>query len=119
MPELAGQVTLITGAAGGIGSVIATKFAAEGSSVVLVDTNSAQFETIGERIKTHYKDAPVLIIQADVTKAPELEPPSSPQIVNSFSFSFWSRSLARNVPSILETRHGKRVWITSRNRSSP
>jgi NAD(P)-dependent dehydrogenase (short-subunit alcohol dehydrogenase family) len=39
MPELTGQVALITGAAGGIGSVMASKFVAEGSSVVLVDTS--------------------------------------------------------------------------------
>lgn len=44
MPDLTGQVTLLTGAAGGIGSAIAKAFVAEGSSVVLVDTHVTKLE---------------------------------------------------------------------------
>jgi NAD(P)-dependent dehydrogenase (short-subunit alcohol dehydrogenase family) len=71
--ELTGQVALITGAAGGIGSVMASKFAEEGSSVVLVDTNATKLEAVNEHIKNQNKNANVLIARADVTKISELE----------------------------------------------
>jgi 2,3-dihydro-2,3-dihydroxybenzoate dehydrogenase len=68
MPDLTGQVTLITGAAGGIGSAIARAFVAEGSSVILVDTNLNKLATLADDIKFNYEAANVLTFQADVTK---------------------------------------------------
>ncbi len=73
MAELTGQVTLITGAAGGIGSAIASKFVGEGSSVILVDTNVDKLEALSENIKVQNENANVLIARADVTKSSELE----------------------------------------------
>lgn len=73
MPDLTGQVTFITGAAGGIGSAIVQAFVVEGSSVVLVDTNVTKLEAISEAIKRQNKHANVLVAQADVTKSVELE----------------------------------------------
>jgi NAD(P)-dependent dehydrogenase (short-subunit alcohol dehydrogenase family) len=73
MAELTGQVALITGAAGGIGSAIATKFVLEGAKVVLVDTNVDKLETLSETIKTQDENANILVVGADVTKSSELE----------------------------------------------
>ena len=39
--ELRGKVTVVTGAAGGIGKALAERFHAEGASVVLADRESA------------------------------------------------------------------------------
>jgi NAD(P)-dependent dehydrogenase (short-subunit alcohol dehydrogenase family) len=43
--ELRGKVTVVTGAAGGIGKALAERFHAEGASVVLADRESAPLET--------------------------------------------------------------------------
>lgn len=43
--QFGGRVVLVTGAAGGIGAVIAERFLAEGASVVLADINRAVHET--------------------------------------------------------------------------
>jgi NAD(P)-dependent dehydrogenase (short-subunit alcohol dehydrogenase family) len=47
---LQGHVAVITGAAGGIGSAIARRFAKEGSSVALLDNNAKKLRTLAKAI---------------------------------------------------------------------
>lgn len=46
------KTVIVTGAAGGIGSAIATRFAAEGAQVVLTDVNAEGAETAAAAIRT-------------------------------------------------------------------
>src|ERR1051326_9075776 len=63
--ELAGKVVVITGASGGIGSAIASQFAAEGASLVLhYRTSRANVEALLKK----FKSTQCLIIRADLTK---------------------------------------------------
>ena len=64
MKELAGQIAIITGGAGYIGSTIAKKFAAEGAqAVILMDVRKepleavkAQLESMGTQVRTYALD---------------------------------------------------------------
>lgn len=51
--RLAGKVTAITGAAGGIGLAIAQRFAAEGAKVVLLDVLAEKGQAEAEAVKAH------------------------------------------------------------------
>jgi NAD(P)-dependent dehydrogenase (short-subunit alcohol dehydrogenase family) len=64
--ELEGKVTIITGAASGIGRATAILFAKEGSKVVVVDINDKEGEETVKIIKKEGKQA--LFIHADVSK---------------------------------------------------
>jgi NAD(P)-dependent dehydrogenase (short-subunit alcohol dehydrogenase family) len=48
--RLQGQVAVITGAAGGIGSAIARRFAKEGAAVALLDNNVAKLKALAKEI---------------------------------------------------------------------
>jgi 3alpha(or 20beta)-hydroxysteroid dehydrogenase len=61
-----GKVAVITGGAGGIGSAAATRFAAEGASIVLVDVSGTGLEASVRAVKEAGGDA--LAVEADVTR---------------------------------------------------
>jgi NAD(P)-dependent dehydrogenase (short-subunit alcohol dehydrogenase family) len=48
--RLAGKITIVTGASGGIGRAIAERYAAEGARVVLADRNAAAAEQLAQQI---------------------------------------------------------------------
>jgi NAD(P)-dependent dehydrogenase (short-subunit alcohol dehydrogenase family) len=50
MTQLQGHIAVITGAAGGIGSAIAKRFAREGAKVALLDNNAAKLKTLAKEI---------------------------------------------------------------------
>lgn len=62
-PAMQGQIVIITGGAGAIGSAIATEFHAAGAEIMLVDKNAEQLEQIRSQI-----DPKISILQADVTQ---------------------------------------------------
>lgn len=67
MPRLADKVSLVTGAALGMGRAVAHAFAAEGSSVVLADLNEeAGYQTLKDIESAGGK---ALFVRADVSKA--------------------------------------------------
>src|SRR5437016_9299731 len=53
MPKLANKVALITGAAGGQGTVEAELFVREGAAVMLTDIDAAKGEALAERLHRH------------------------------------------------------------------
>lgn len=58
------QVAIITGAAGGIGAAMATKFAANGYAVALVDNNTEKLELIGKQLSS--LNAEYLLLSGDL-----------------------------------------------------
>jgi NAD(P)-dependent dehydrogenase (short-subunit alcohol dehydrogenase family) len=71
MKNLYGKVAVVTGAASGIGASIASRFAAEGMKVVLVDIERAPLtEMTGSLRRT---GADVLALNADVSKGDDVE----------------------------------------------
>lgn len=63
--RLAGKVTIVTGAAGGIGLETATLFAAEGARVVLADTDEENGRRAVEMIRATGAEA--VFVTADVS----------------------------------------------------
>ena len=60
---------LLTGAAGGIGSVIAEHFAASGARLLLTDLNNAAVTALGERLQGKH-GVEVKAVAADLTSEP-------------------------------------------------
>jgi len=63
--DLEGKVVLITGASGGLGAAIASKFAGEGATLVLhYRSNKANVEALQKKLKT----VESIVLRADLTK---------------------------------------------------
>lgn len=60
MAQLKGQVILITGAAGGLGSTAAIALAKQGATIILLDKNIAKLENIYDQIITVSEQTPVI-----------------------------------------------------------
>ena len=69
--KLKGKVSIITGAAQGIGYAICSRFAKEGSRVVIADINADNGRKACELVKKDGGDA--IVIKADVTKSNEVK----------------------------------------------
>jgi NAD(P)-dependent dehydrogenase (short-subunit alcohol dehydrogenase family) len=67
MPRLARKVAIVTGAAQGIGEAIATRFADEGASVVLLDVDSAKGSAVASRISA--RDGVASFVEGDVASS--------------------------------------------------
>jgi NAD(P)-dependent dehydrogenase (short-subunit alcohol dehydrogenase family) len=68
--ELAGKVTVITGAADGIGRALADGFAAAGARLVLADVDAAKVGAVGKELAELGTD--VLTVGTDVSKAEDV-----------------------------------------------
>jgi meso-butanediol dehydrogenase/(S,S)-butanediol dehydrogenase/diacetyl reductase len=68
MGRLASKVALITGGGGGIGTATARLFCAEGSKVLLVDTDSAALEAKAQSLRQESVGAEIDICVADVAE---------------------------------------------------
>lgn len=66
-----GKVTIITGAASGIGKHMAEKFAEAGSHVVIADLNLAQAQAVAEEIRATY-NSDTFAVKMDVTNEEEV-----------------------------------------------
>ncbi len=71
MGQLDGKTALITGGAGGIGTAIARRFAAEGAQVILADINPDGAARLAEDISGHGGLA--MAMGADVTRAEDVQ----------------------------------------------
>jgi meso-butanediol dehydrogenase / (S,S)-butanediol dehydrogenase / diacetyl reductase len=69
--RLGGRAGLITGAASGIGAAGAELFAAQGASLILVDTDAAQGERTAAAIAAH--GGRVMFVQGDAASAGDIE----------------------------------------------
>lgn len=70
MGQLEGQVALVTGAAGGIGSAIARAFAREGAAVALLDRAGESLEALEAELRA--SRMPAIAVPADITRAEEV-----------------------------------------------
>jgi len=66
-----GQVAIVTGGAGGIGSAVARRLLRDGASVALVDVNAAQLDALAAELDAGAQR--VLALRADVTQESEVE----------------------------------------------
>jgi NAD(P)-dependent dehydrogenase (short-subunit alcohol dehydrogenase family) len=65
--RLEGKVALVTGAAGGIGSVLVTKLLEENARVVVADVNEAALGALAERLERAGHGKRALIVETDVS----------------------------------------------------
>jgi len=63
--ELAGKVVVVTGASGGIGSAIATKFAAEGAKLIL---HCHRNHDKAKKLQSELRPVESIVLRADLTK---------------------------------------------------
>lgn len=66
-----GKVAIVTGSAGGIGGAVATRLAAEGARLVLVDRAADALKTVAADLER--RESPALAVEADVTRRAECE----------------------------------------------
>ena len=71
MDGMKGKVAIITGAAGGIGTATAKRFAREGCKLVLTDILGDKLNEVVEEIKKSGGEA--VGVKADITKLSEAE----------------------------------------------
>jgi NAD(P)-dependent dehydrogenase (short-subunit alcohol dehydrogenase family) len=98
MQQLTGQVALVTGAGGGIGSAIARLFAAEGAAVVVADLQQAAAEAVVEEIRAAGGTA--LAAAVDVTRSD-----SARGVVATAVERFGKLTLLANSAGLLRTGH--------------
>jgi NAD(P)-dependent dehydrogenase (short-subunit alcohol dehydrogenase family) len=61
------RVTMITGAASGIGKGIAQKFATEGSDLILIDLQAKKLEELKNELLNTYSDLNIILLAGDIT----------------------------------------------------
>lgn len=66
--RLAGRRTLITGAAGGLGSAVANRFLAEGARLLLTDRHEADLRRTSAALEGHPDGGPIAWIACDLSK---------------------------------------------------
>ncbi len=71
MSDLAGKVIVITGAAGGLGSALARRFAALGSHLALLDRNAEAVEGLAESLRQDGHAAQAYVV--DVARRTQIE----------------------------------------------
>jgi NAD(P)-dependent dehydrogenase (short-subunit alcohol dehydrogenase family) len=98
MQQLTGQVALVAGAGGGIGSAIARLFAAEGAAVVVADLQQAAAEAVVEEIRAAGGTA--LAAAVDVTRSD-----SARGVVATAVERFGKLTLLANSAGLLRTGH--------------
>ena len=93
-PAMQGQVVIITGGAGTIGSAIAKEFHAAGAEIVLIDKNAEQLQQVQSQI-----DPRVSILEIDVT-----QPDAPNRIIDSVTKTFGGINiLISNAGSALQS----------------
>lgn len=129
--EMSRRIVLITGAAGGIGRALATRFVAEGASVVLTDINEAKLLAISEELNSASGERNTVPIAMDVTDEGNVKDAFQEAIlayggldilvsnagiargasVSELSFADWTQSLAVNATgNFLVCREGMRIF---------
>ena len=116
MGKLDGKVTIITGAAGGIGQAAARLFSEEGSKLMLVDVNE---EVLADTVKTIGEDKASYTV-ADVTKVEAVENylRKTLEIFGQIDVTLLNAGIEANVEKIILTSSGtlmarvaKGVWL--------
>lgn len=64
--ELGSGAAIVTGAAGGIGSVVARRLAAEGMAMVLADLDAVGLQRCRDEVLAEHPDTPVVCVTGDV-----------------------------------------------------
>lgn len=70
---LKNKIAIITGASRGIGRAVAISFVKEGAQVILVARNLDQLQEVKSEIENIYRDANVLLYQADIRSFEDLK----------------------------------------------
>lgn len=70
--EFSRKVTLVTGGAGGIGSAVCRRLAAEGASVIVADLNVDGAQKVAEELNESYGTSTAISVKMDVTKEEEV-----------------------------------------------
>lgn len=134
-PRLDGKRTVITGAASGIGRAIATRFAAEGARLVLLDVDREAAEAVADELRA--AGAPVEALAVDVADEPQVAeamrgvaerlggldvvvPNAAVQLfgedapVTELALDSWRRTLEVNSTGVFLTcKHGVRALLDS------